>query len=359
MQNLSYEGQLSFKMAKEIKLLGSFCHINEIIPSINETHYRCKVQSAFGHLSGRTISGVYQSSTHKIVPVDSCLIENEKADAIIISVRKLADEFKLPPDYLRHVLIRVGYYTNQILVVLVVRTPNFKSLDAFIKKLVCLHPEISSIVLNVNNAFTSLVLGQKNITVFGKGYIVDSLCNLKFRISPNSFYQINPPMAEIIYNKAIDYLNLTGKERVIDAYCGTGTIGLIASKKAKEVIGTEVNAEAIKDAINNAKINDIKNIRFVKADATDFMIDMAENNETADAIIMDPPRAGSTKKFIDSLAKLSPKKVAYVSCNPETLARDLYDFKKHGYNVKRIQPVDMFPYTEHVESVVLLSKVKG
>jgi len=357
LQNLSYEEQLSFKMAKEIKLLGSFCHVNEIIPAENPTYYRCKVQSAFGRgQNGKPISGVYQSSTHKIVAVDSCMIENQVADKIIVSIRKLITEFRFPNDYLRHVLVRVGYYTNQVMVVLVVRNPSFPSKDVFVSKLLEKHPEITTLVMNINNAFTSLVLGNKNITLFGKGYIEDKLCGLTFRISPNSFYQINPVMTEVLYNKAIEYIGLTGKERVIDAYCGTGTIGLIASKNAKEVIGTEVNADAVKDAISNAKYNNIQNIHFVKMDATDFMAEMQQEGETADALIMDPPRAGSTNKFIHSAVSLGPKKIVYVSCNPETLARDLYQFKKNNYQIKRIQPVDMFPYTEHVETVVLMVK---
>ena len=230
------------------------------------------------------------------------------------------------------------------------------SKNNFVKALRKNHPDISTVVINVNDKRTSMVLGERNITVYGKGYIEDSLLGCTFRISPNSFYQVNPKQTEILYRKAIDCAGLTGKETVIDAYCGTGTIGLIASKSAKQVIGVELNKDAIRDAITNAKRNDIHNVRFYNQDAGEFMVEMAQKGEHADVVIMDPPRTGSDEAFLSSVVRLAPKRVVYVSCGPESLARDLKYLTKHGYRMKECTPVDMFPFTRHVETVVLLSK---
>jgi len=203
---------------------------------------------------------------------------------------------------------------------------------------------------------TNLVLGDREIILYGDGFIKDTLCGCVFRISSRSFYQINPVQTEILYSKAIEFAELTGKELCIDAYCGIGTIGIIAAQKAKNVIGVELNTDAFKDAIINAKINKTKNIYFYNADAGKFMVGMAEDNQKADVVFMDPPRAGSDVNFLSSVVKLSPKKVVYVSCNPETLARDTEYLVNHGYEVKKIQPVDMFPHTNHVETVVLFQQ---
>lgn len=367
LMNMTYEEQLAFKQAKVIKLLGSFHRVNKIIGMNNPFHYRNKVQAAFGRTrSGEIISGVYQSSTHNIVKTDSCLIEDDKADEIILTIRKLVKSFKLTVfdernqrGFLRHVLVKHGFSTGEIMVVLVTGTSNFPSKNNFISELLRLHPEITTIIQNVNNKYTSMVLGDKETVLYGKGYIEDILCGCTFRISPKSFYQINPIQTEILYNKAIDFAELSGSERVIDAYCGIGTIGIVASKKAGEVIGCEVNPDAIRDAKVNAKINDIKNIQFVCADAGEFMLSLKEQGEKCDVLFMDPPRAGSDKKFLSSAVALMPEKIVYISCNPETQQRDLNYLTRNGYKVKKIQPVDMFPYTNHVESVVLLSREKA
>lgn len=364
LMNMTYEEQLAFKQAKVIKLLGSFHRVNKIIGMNNPFHYRNKVQAAFGRTrNGEIISGVYQSSTHNIVKTDSCLIEDDKADEIILTIRKLVKSFKLTVfdernqrGFLRHVLVKHGFSTGEIMVVLVTGTSNFPSKNNFISELLRLHPEITTIIQNVNNKYTSMVLGDKETVLYGKGYIEDILCGCTFRISPKSFYQINPIQTEILYNKAIDFAELSGSERVIDAYCGIGTIGIVASKKAGEIIGCEVNPDAIRDAKVNAKINDIKNIQFICADAEEFMLSLKEQGERCDVLFMDPPRAGSDKKFLSSAVALMPEKIVYISCNPETQQRDLNYLVRNGYKVKKIQPVDMFPYTNHVETVCLLSK---
>ena len=364
LMNMTYPEQLKFKQAKVVKLLGSFHRVNDIFGMEIPFHYRNKVQAAFGRTrSGEIISGVYQSSTHNIVKTDSCLIEDKKADEIILTIRRLVKDFKLTVyderkgnGFLRHVLVKRGFSTNEIMVVLVTGTGVFPSKNNFIKELLKYHPEITTIVQNINNKFTSMVLGEKETVLYGKGYIQDVLCDCTFRISPKSFYQINPVQTEILYGKAVEFAGLTGKERVIDAYCGIGTIGIVASKNAGEVIGCELNRDAIKDAKINSKINEIDNIKFVCADAGEFMLTMKEQGEKCDVLFMDPPRAGSDKKFLSCAVALSPQKIVYISCNPETQQRDLYYLIKNGYKVKKIQPVDMFPYTAHVETVVLLTK---
>ncbi len=362
LMNMTYEEQLRYKQAKVVKLLSGFHRVNSIIGMETPFHYRNKVQAAFGRTrGGEIISGVYQSSTHNIVKTDSCLIEDKKADEIILTIRKLVKSFKLTVydeknsrGFLRHVLVKRGFSTNEIMVVLVTGTSVFPSKNAFVKELLKLHPEITTIVQNINNKFTSMVLGDKETVLYGKGYIEDILCGCRFRISPKSFYQINPVQTEVLYGKAVEFAGLTGKERVIDAYCGIGTIGIVASKGAGEVIGVEVNPDAVRDAKVNAKINDIENISFYCADAGEFMVSMKEQGEKCDVLFMDPPRAGSDKKFLSCAVSLAPEKIVYISCNPETQQRDLYYLIKNGYKVKKIQPVDMFPYTNHVETVVLL-----
>ena len=365
LQNLSYEEQLSYKQVKVIRLLGQFAHVSEIIGMENPTHYRNKVQAAFGtDRRGNIISGVYQSSTHKIVPVEKCMIEDEKADEIIGTIRKLMASFKLrsydevrETGFMRHVLIKRGFKSGQIMVVLVTAKAAFPSRRSFINALLQRHPEITTIVQNINDGFTSLVLGKHSEVLYGDGKIEEQLLGCTFRISPSAFYQINPIQTEVLYSKAMEFAELSGKETLIDAYCGTGTIGIIAAKTAGNVIGVELNKSAAHDARENAKLNNTENIRFIAADAGEFMVDMARAGQKADVVIMDPPRAGSDKKFLTSVMTLAPKRIVYVSCNPETLARDLKFLTAKGkYTVRKIQPVDMFPHTNHVECVVQLQK---
>jgi len=362
LQNLSYPQQLEWKQKFVDKLLSGYGQVQPIIGMEKPTHYRNKVSAAFStDRNGRTISGVYQSSTHRIVPVDSCMIEDELADAIIVTIRGLLKSFRIEPynEYkehglLRHVLVKRGFATGEVMVVLVTTSPIFPAKNRFVEALRAKHPEITTVVQNVNNGFTSMVLGEQEKVLYGKGYIEDILCGCRFRISAKSFYQINPVQTEVLYSKAIELAGLTGEETVIDAYCGIGTIGLIASRQAKNVISVELNRDAVKDAIANAKLNDIKNVRFFCDDAGQFMVQMAEDGEKADVVLMDPPRAGSDEAFLRSVATLKPKKLVYISCNPETLARDLQYITRKGYQVKHIQPVDMFPYTQHVECIVAM-----
>lgn len=364
LQNMSYEKQLEWKQIKIAKLLDKFSKVNPIIGMENPYHYRNKVQAAFrmDYRRKQIISGVYQSTTNAIVPVDDCMIEDQKADEIIVTIRKMMKSFKMQPydershrGFLRHVLVKRGFVSGQVMVVLVSATPIFASKNNFIKVLLKEHPEITTVILSVCDSETNLLLGTEKV-LYGKGTIEDTLCGCKFRISAKSFYQINPLQTEVLYSKAIELAQLTGKETVLDAYCGIGTIGIIASKHAGNVIGVEVNGDAVRDATNNAKLNQINNIRFYKADASAFITQMAEENYGVDVVIMDPPRAGSDERFLTSVVTLAPKRVVYISCNPETQERDLVFLTKNGYQVKEIQPVDMFPHTNHVETVVLLMR---
>lgn len=365
LQNLSYSDQLRFKQVKLIRLLGIFGHVEEIIGMENPLHYRNKVQTGFLMQNGAISSGVYQSSTGRIVPVESCLIENETANIITATLRKLFQSFKLKPydpktgkGFIRHVLIRRGHTDNQVMVVIVTTAGEFPSKRSFINALIGRHPEITTIVRYVNKGRDGLFLGEESEILLGDGYIEDRLCDMTFRISPSSFFQVNSVQAEKLYNKAIELLELSGSETVIDAYCGTGTIGLIMSRRARKVIGIELNKSAVDDAIYNARLNNADNISFINDDAGRILTEIATNREKIDAVVTDPPRAGCSKDFLKSLSVLSPEKLVYISCNPETLARDLIYLRRKGYKAEVIQPYDLFPYTSHIECVVLMTKTE-
>ncbi|RHV64960.1 MULTISPECIES: 23S rRNA (uracil(1939)-C(5))-methyltransferase RlmD [Clostridia] len=363
-QGVPYEKQLSEKQKAVRQLMQPFCKTAEITGMQDPYHYRNKVHAVFARKKdGTIISGVYEEGTHRVVPVEACQIEDKKADAIINDIRGLLKSFKIKTynedtgyGLLRHVLIRRGFTTDEIMVVLVLGSPVMPSKNNFVKALRKLHPEITTVVLNVNDKRTSMVLGDRETTIYGKGYIEDVLCGLTFRISSKSFYQINPVQTEKLYGKAMELAGLTGKERVIDAYCGIGTIGMVAAKSAKEVIGVELNPDAVRDAIKNAKRNQMKNIRFYQDDAGRFMEKMAAKGEKADVVFMDPPRSGSTEQFMKSAVTLAPQKIVYISCDPQTQARDLKYLTKHGYKAMGAYPYDMFPFTKHAENIVLLVK---
>lgn len=364
--DIPYKEQLAKKQKELSELLKPFCKVNPIVGMKDPYHYRNKVHAVMTRdRKGKIISGVYKEGTHFVLPVDTCLIEDEKADRIIGTIRELLPSFKMKVydedtgyGFLRHVLIRTAHKTGEIMVVLVTASPVFPSKNNFVKALRKVYPEITTVVQNINNRGTSMVLGDKEHVLYGPGFIVDELCGKRFRISSKSFYQINPVQTEILYDIAIKAANLTGKETVVDAYCGIGTIGIAASSKAKEVIGVELNKDAVRDAVTNAKINQIKNVSFYNNDAGKFMVQMASEGGKADVVFMDPPRSGSSEEFINAVAILKPERVVYVSCGPDTLARDLAVFKKKGYKAQEAWAVDMFPMTGHCESVVKLTRIK-
>lgn len=332
-------------------------------------HYRHKVNAAFGrNAKGEIISGVYQEGTHKIVNIDECMIEHSEADSIIRDIRGMLRSFKikvydedLGTGLLRHVMVRVSRSTGEIMVILVVASPVFPSKNNFVKALRAKHPAISTVVLNVNDKHTSMVLGRRDIVLYGKGRIKDRLCGVDFMLSPQSFFQVNPEMTEKIYRTAIDFAKLKKETEVIDAYSGIGTLSLIAAQQSADVTGVELNGEAVSDARKNAEMNRIKNVRFAEGDAGDFMVELAEKGSDQAAVkdkvvFMDPPRSGSSTVFLESLIKYSPDRVVYISCNPETLARDLGFLSEHGYMAKRAMAFDQFPWTAGCEVVMLLQK---
>ena len=362
LQRMPYDEQLRRKMGRCIALLGQFGHVEPILPMEEPSHYRNKVHAAFA-LDGKrhVVSGIYQPGSHAIVPVDECMIEDALADAVIRDIRKLLPEFKIKvfdersgTGWLRHVLVRRGFATGETLVVLVAVSPIFPLQKPFVQKLTQLHPEITSIVLNLNDRFGPVVLGTREKVLYGPGTIEDILCGRRFRISPRSFYQVNPIQTEKLYRTAVDFAALTGTETVLDAYCGIGTIGITASEKAKQVIGVELNRDAVHDAIGNARLNGLKNCWFTAGDAGEYMEQTARSGLRPDVVFLDPPRSGSDERFLRSLLKCAPGRVVYISCDPRTLARDLKLLTAGGYRAEKIQPVDMFPWTEHVETVCCL-----
>ncbi|GEM_PF-1930055 len=361
---VSYKEQLKKKQASEEELLSAFGKVEPIIGMEDPMYYRNKVHHVFDRdRTGAIISGSYERGTHYVVNIDDCQLEDEKSQAIMATIRRLARSFKLKTydedsgyGLLRHVLIRRAFKTGEIMVVLVLTSSILPGKNNFVKALRDEHPEITTIVINVNDRDTSMVLGSYSKPIYGPGFIKDELCGCTFRISPSSFYQVNPVQTEVLYKVAADFAELTGEETVIDAYCGIGTIGLSMAAKAKEVIGVELNADAVRDAVINARENHIENVEFIQGDAGEFMQNMAREHRSADVILMDPPRTGSTEQFMRAAVRMAPSRIVYVSCGPDTLATDLEFLTRNHYKVTRIQPVDMFPFTEHCETVVLLVK---
>lgn len=360
----TYSEQIQWKQEKSERMLSKFCDVQPVIFMDEPYNYRNKVQTVYKlNQSKQIISGVYQSSTHGLMAIDDCMLESKTAQSIVGTLKKLMKSFRITPyneqtgkGLLRHTLIRTADTTGQVMFVLVTASPIFPSKNNFVKAMREEHPEITTIVQNVCTANTSLLLGARSISLYGKGYIEDILCGCRFRISPESFYQVNSVQTEKLYNEVLKAADIKKGTKVIDAYCGTGTIGIICAENGADTVGVELNNHAFKDAVINAKLNKLNNIRFFNADATKFLCELAERGEHADVVILDPPRAGSTPEFISAVGKLSPKRVVYVSCKIETLERDLKLFKKQGFNAEFIQPVDMFPHTTGIETVVLLKR---
>ena len=368
---LDYAEQLKQKEAAVKKLLGKYGPVNAIRGMENPYHYRNKVISTFTTgWGGKLTSGIYAANSHKVLPVERCLLQDEVLDKTMEAVRAAAIACRYQPynedkgtGLVRHCLLRRGVATGQVMVVLVTAQAVLPGAKNFVKALLAEAEKrgvtVTTVVQNVNPRKTSVVLGDAEKVLYGKGFILDTLCGKTYALSPRSFYQINHSQTEVLYGLAVEAAHLTGKEVVLDAYCGIGTIGLTAADHAKQVVGVELNRDAVQDAIGNAKHNGVKNARFFAADATRWISEAAAAGERADVIFMDPPREGSTPQFIESVARMAPKRVVYVSCNPETLARDLALLTKKGYRVESSTPVDMFPQTEHIETVVLLSHKKA
>ena len=357
-----YAYSLREKQKKVNGLLSTYGRVHPIIGMEDPFRYRNKATSEvrYDFRKGRHFSGKYSPNSHKVAKITDCLIESRKSNEIVNSIVNLMSSFKYQAydedretGLIRHIQVRNNKNMTQWMVVLVVADYHFPSKKNFAKALVKLHPEIRTIVLNLNNNKTSMVLGERNETIYGPGYLTDTINDLSFKISPSSFFQVNNVQTEVIYQKVLQLANLKGTETVLDAYCGIGTIGMALSGKAKSVIGVELNKDAVRDAIDNAKFNKIENVRFVQADATDYIVD---NDQQLDMVIMDPPRSGSDERFIKALIDQKINKVVYVSCNPEALADEMDQFIKGGYRATDFYPIDNFPFTDHVETVVLMSR---
>ena len=306
--------------------------------------------------------GIFEKGSHWIVPCKQCMVEDPAARPIIATVARLMPEFKVTPysektckGTVRYALVRIAHATGEIMLTLVCNATSLP--PAFIDAILHEHPEITTVVLNTNTERTSVILGKEEKVLFGPGYIEDDLCGCRFRISSSSFYQTNPIAAEALYELAVEMADLRSSDRIGDAYCGTGTIGIVAAKASgAELIGIERNGEAVKDAEVNAQINGIDNATFVTADAGSEFARMARRGEELDVVFMDPPRAGSSQAFLANLSRLGPRRVVYISCEPKTQLQDIKHLVRNGYRVKRICPVDMFPHTDHIENVVLLER---
>ncbi len=336
----------------------------DILPTLgmdNPKNYRNKIQLHFGKdIHGSTILGFYKTGTHKILPIKKCLIEDAKGEEISNKILSIIKKLDIKPydeetnsGELKHLLIRTSFHKKEILCVLVTKNLDFINKDKLVFSIQSSCPEITTLVQSINSKKTNVILGDKDIVLYGKGYIEDELCGLSYKISAHSFYQVNPIMTEVLYSKAMELAELNKNDTVFDAYSGIGTIGLTAAKSVKKVISVELVHEAVLDSIENAKRNNITNFEEFEDDATKFIVKFAKNKGYVDVLFMDPPRKGSTPEFLDAVKSLRPKKIIYVSCGPSSLARDLKDLL-NIYEIKTVQPVDLFPRTTHVETVVSL-----
>ena len=361
-QQLDYKAQLKYKTKRVKEALTRIAHLKcDVLPCIGADkpyNYRNKIQVPFvKDKKGVVKFGFYKENTHIIMPIKECAIEDQRAAPILWDIKLLLEDMNIPTynedngkGILRYVLVRTSYHYDELMVVLVTTQMNFPGQRNFINELVNRHPEITTIVENVNSRHTNVILGDKEKVLYGPGHIKDDILGLTFEISASSFFQINPEQVEKLYTCALNLIDFSKKEIVLDAYSGVGTIGLIAARNAKKVISVEINKFAHKNAIENAKRNNINNIEFICDDAGKFI---SNYDEDIDVLIMDPPRSGSDETFLSTVINKRIKKVIYVSCNPETLARDIEYLSKY-YEVNYVQPVDMFPMTAHCETVVCL-----
>ena len=360
----SYAEQLTRKQEKAERMLSKFAKVRPIIAMDSPYYYRCKVQNVYGKgRGGELISGIFQSTGQKMVAVDDCMLEDRRAAPIVQTLKKLMHDLKIQPydlrtgsGLLRHTLIRTSASTGEVMLVLVTASALLPAKKHLVSALQKAHPELTTIVQNICPDGLPLTLGERSITLAGKGYIEDILCGCRFRISPASFYQVNPVQTEKLYAYAVEAAGIRAGVSVIDAYCGTGTIGMICAKQGADVIGIELNRSACRDAAENAKRNQLENIRFCNEDAGKFLQRMAKEGGRCDVLLMDPPRAGASPAFLRAAAEMKPERIVYVSCKIETLERDLKQLTQSGYRVTDIQPVDMFPHTTGIETVCVMEK---
>lgn len=369
-QHMSYKKQLDFKWNRVKDCISKIGGLSEELVKYpigmnnNPYRYRNKVQLPIGKVNGEIVVGFYAPRSHDIIDLESCLIQDKIADKVCYLTKQWIKKYNIEPatvngefnpnGLLRHIIIRRGFKTNEVMVVLVATKKDIPHLEEF-KEIIKSNIEgIKSIILNINSKNTNVILGQECITLYGEDVIQDYIGDFKFNISPLSFFQVNPIQTEVLYNKALEYAGLTGEETVFDAYCGTGTITLFLSQKAKKVYGVEIIEPAVINAKLNAEINNVDNTEFFVGKSEEIIPDLINKGIKADVIVVDPPRKGCDIKLLEAIGKTRPEKVVYVSCDASTLARDLKILKTIGYETKVIQPVDMFPQTAHIENVVLL-----
>lgn len=368
LQHLNYSAQLEIKRQQVIDAVERIGKLDgvEILPTLgmeNPLHYRNKMQFPVGRKNSEIIIGCYEKNSHKIIDTNSCMIQREGNDKILRAVKKIANKFKIPPydedkhcGILRHVMGRVGF-NGELMAVLVTAKKNLPDEKKIVRAIRTELPEVSTIQQNIQTHKNNVILGRETKILFGKETIKDKIGNLKFNISARSFFQVNTAQSEILYKTALNFAQLHGNEIVIDAYCGTGTISLFLAKAAYKVYGIEIVSSAIKDAKKNARENKIRNAEFIVGDAVKIIPQLYAKKIFADVVVVDPPRAGCDAKVLKTFAAMNPSKIIYVSCNPATLARDLKILFDLGYVAKKIQPVDMFPFSSHIESVAQIVKV--
>lgn len=366
--HMNYNEQLNMKTYFVENLFfetfNKYYKVNPTLGMKDPWNYRNKNQIVFRNVKGgksRIASGFYEANSHKLVEFDTCLVQDELSDRIVGIIKELMIKMRYNAfdedrgtGLIRHVLIKRSASTKEVMVVIVTGSEIFPGCQNFVKALTSRCKDITTVIQNINNRKTSAVLGEKEKVLYGKGFITDILLGKKFKISAKSFYQINSSQCEVLYTKALELANLSKNDILFDAYSGVGTIGLIASDKVSKVISVELVKDAVSDAIQNAKMNNIKNVHFFCDDASNFMKNMAVKKEKVDVLIMDPPRKGSDERFLNAAVKLSPKKIVYISCDPRTQVIDLKHLLSNGYQITAIQPVDMFPHTSHIENIVCL-----
>lgn len=369
LQHMTYEAQLAFKQNQVKNVLQRIAKLPDVpvFDTIGMDHpygYRNKAQVPVQEVDGKLTTGFFRKRSHDLVPLEDFLIQDPKIDEAIVVVRDILRRHHIPAynetehtGSIRHIVVRRGYYTGELMIVLVTRKEGIPGKDAIVEEIKEALPETVSIVQNINSKRTNVILGRESVVLYGEDKYRDQLLGFTFEISHQSFYQINPTQTEKLYQTALDYAELTGEETVIDAYCGIGTITLALAQKAKHVHGIEIVAPAIDNAKRNAELNQVDNVSFEVGAAEDIMVQWAQDGKTADVLVVDPPRKGLDSQFIDAVLTMQPKRMVYVSCNPSTLARDLALLSEGGYTVHKAQPVDMFPQTTHVECVVLMSRV--
>lgn len=371
LQHMSYEAQLEMKQEKVQNQLKRIGHITEaeVHPTLGMVeppwHYRNKIQMPVGEKDGSLITGFYRERSHDIIPdMETCLIQNKTGDTIIQNLRQIADELGIPAydeinhrGVLRHFVVRTAYHSKDTMLIIVTRTNTLPHEKELVERITSLHPEIQSVIHNINNRRTNVIFGDRMRTIYGENYIVDRIGSIRYRLSPRSFFQVNPIQTKRLYETALEYAQVDEDDIVIDAYCGIGSISLFLAQKAKKVYGVEVVAEAVEDAKRNAKLNELDNVEFVVGKAEDVMPRWKTQGIKPDVIVVDPPRKGCDKTLLQTMLDMEPKRIVYVSCNPATLARDLRILEDGGYRTMEVQPVDMFSQTHHVEAVALMSRV--